>query len=50
MVLPKRAALLRVLGRRLQRALRQAHCLRRDADAPAVERAERDLQPLAFFA
>ena len=43
-------ALLGVLDRFVERALRQADGLRGDSDAAAVERAERDLEPLPFFA
>ena len=43
-------ALLRVLQRRLERALGNAHGLRPDADAPAVERRERHLVAFALVA
>ena len=46
----ERATLLRVPHGRFHGALRQAHRLRRDADAPAVERSERDPQALPFLA
>ena len=49
-IFPERFALLRVLDRFLQRALRQSHGLRGNADAPAVQRAQRNFQPLPFFA
>ena len=39
---PKRLALLRVLDGFFERALRHPHPLRGNADAPAVERAQRD--------
>ena len=44
------AALLGVAHGRFQRSLREADRLRGDADAAAIERFERDLQALAFFA
>src|SRR5712692_11470932 len=47
---PKSAALLGVLHGFFQRALRQSHGERTDANAPAVERTERNLQSLPFFA
>src|SRR6266852_5997174 len=47
---PKRAALLGVLHGFFQRALRQSHGQRADANAPAVQRTERNLQSLPFFA
>ena len=43
-------ALLRVGQRRFERALRDPGGLRGDADAPAIERGERDLVAFAFLA
>ncbi len=40
-------ALLRIGERGIERCLRDTHRLRRDADATAVERRQRDLQPFA---
>ena len=50
MVLPNARRCFRVGDRRFERALRDSHGLRGDADAAAVEEFQRDLQPLAFFA
>ena len=44
------APLLGVTHRRIERALREAHGLGGDAHASAVQRFERDLQPLPFLA
>src|ERR1700722_18824967 len=49
-VLPERAALLREGRRSFERTLRNSDSLRRDTDAPIIERAERNLEPLALFA
>src|ERR1700684_3547528 len=46
----KRLALLRVSQRRFERALRDTGGLRRDANAPAIERRKRNLISFAFFA
>ena len=43
-------ALLRIRERRVERGARHADRLRADADAPAFEARERDLQALAFLA
>ena len=48
-VFAKGLALLRVLDGFFQRPLREADSLRGDPDAPAIQRAESNLQPLPFF-
>ncbi len=50
MVLPNARRCFGVGDRRFERALRDSHGLRGDADAAAVEKFERDFQALAFFA
>ena len=45
----ERAPLLGIMRGGFERALRQAHGLSGDSHAPAIQRFERDLQPLPFF-